>query len=164
MWPRPPWVTWWSALPGTLRCFIALPMEEIILPAVLPSRYTSCTVLQADEKNGDGRDDVLIWGLWNNKIFVAFLPIEEITLLTASGWGLRRDFDRHIFHSFVMMRYYNVSSNTKFDNNNLDNDILQIPPLCQELCTGNVTDINFQVATCRCICNNIIVVFVATCR
>ena len=57
-------------------------MEEIILPAVLPSRYTSCTVLQADEKNGDGRDDAL-----NMEIFVAFLPIEEITLLTASGWG-----------------------------------------------------------------------------
>ena len=34
-------------------------MEEIILPVVLPSRYTSCTVLQADEKNGDGRDDAL---------------------------------------------------------------------------------------------------------
>ena len=66
---------------------------------------------------------------------------------------------------FIVLWWWdnNVGSNTKFDNNNLDNDILQIPPLCQELCTGNVTDINFQVATCRCICNNIIVVFVATC-
>ena len=73
---------------------------------------------------------------------------------------------------FIVLWWWdnNVSSNTKFDNNNLDNDILQIPPLCQELCTGNVTDINFQVATCRCICNNIPMClwqhadrFVATC-
>ena len=27
----------------------------------------------------------------------------------------------------------------------IHNDTFQIPPLCQELCTGNVTDINFQV-------------------
>ena len=33
-------------------------MEEIILPVVLPSRYTS-TVLEADEKNGDVSDDAL---------------------------------------------------------------------------------------------------------
>ena len=80
-------------------------MEEIILPAVLPSRYTSCTVLQADEKNGDGRDDVLNMRIVEYQDFCRF-PADRRDHTLDSKWlgALRRDFDRDIFHSFVVMR------------------------------------------------------------